>query len=117
MPSRTEIAQWFIDAQRTRHAAAIDQLVAHLSDDAVYVNPRVTITGKDEIIAQLKNPPPGPAAAMTQMVTWNDPVEEGDTVRVTAVVPPNPMVTGLIMNFEFGDGDTVRRIESVVQRA
>ncbi len=116
MTGRTEIAQRFIEAQRSRDNATIDALAEHLADDAVYVNPRVTVSGREAIVEQLKNPPQGPGAAMAQMITWNDPVEEGDTVRVNAVVPPNPMVTGVIMNFEFGPDDKVRRIESVVQR-
>lgn len=117
MASRTEIAQRFIEAQRTRDASAIEQLAAYLADDVIYVNPRLTVQGKTEIVEQLKHPPEGPAAAMAGMITWNDPIEEGDTVRISAVLPPNPMVTGLIMNFEFGDGETVRRIETVMQRA
>ena len=116
MPSRSEIAKQFIEAQRTRDPALIDGLGEYLTEDAVYVNPRVTVNGKGEIVEQLKNPPQGPGAGMLSMITWNEPVEEGDTVRMNAVVPPNPMVMGLIMNFEFDEGDKVRRIETVMQR-
>ena len=115
MPTKTELAKQFVDAQRSRDAAAIDSLAEHIADDAVLASPRGSVDGKTAIVDRLKNPPQGAGGGMMNMITWGDPVEEGEAVRITANVPPNPMVKGLAMVFSFA-GDKIQKIDTQIER-
>ena len=115
MADRSALAKQFIDAQRNRDAAAIDAVASSLTDSAVLASPRGNVEGKDAIIDRLKNPPQGMGGGMMNMITWGDPVEEGEAIRVTANVPPNPMVKGLAMVFSFAD-DKIAKIETQIER-
>ena len=115
MADRSELAKQFIDAQRKRDAGVIDVAAQSLADDAVLASPRGNVEGRDAIVDRLKNPPQGMGGGMMNMITWGDPVEDGEAIRITANVPPNPMVKGLAMLFSFAD-DKISRIETQIER-
>jgi hypothetical protein len=118
MGNRTELAQKYLAAQRSRDAAQIDALSASLAEDVSLVTPRGNVDGKQAVIDRLKNPPQGMGGGggMMGQITFGSPVEEGGNVKIEANIPPNPMIKGMTFVFSFNDSDQICKLETVVQR-
>jgi hypothetical protein len=114
---KVELAQQYIALQTNRDEKAIDDLAGKIAEDAVLTSPRGAINGRDAIVDRLKNPPEYMAGGgMMGQVTYADPVEEGDTVRISANIPPNPMIKGLTLEFGFDGEGRIKSIETQMER-
>lgn len=126
MASRTEIAKEFLDAQSSRDAAKIDAVAVHIAEDASMAGGRMggEVTGRPAVVDRLKNPPQrgggggggfggGGGGGGGFQITWDEPVEEGATVKVKGTPPPNPMVSSITTVFTFNAEDKITRIERV----
>lgn len=77
MPSRIELARQYIGYQRERK---IDELLGMLADDIVMTNPMTGSTsGKAAVEQQMRTRPAGGGG---MNLTWSEPEEEGDSVKV-----------------------------------
>jgi hypothetical protein len=86
----------------------IDAVLALVTDDVVLNRGMMgTVTGKQAVADAMRNRPPG-MAGMTP--TFNEPVEEGETVKVRGDLPPGLPVSSLSWTFSFQD-DKISRID------
>jgi ketosteroid isomerase-like protein len=105
VPSRTELAKEYLDKSM---ANDIDAVLALVTDDVVLNRGMLgPVTGKQAVADAMRNRPPG-FAAMTP--TFNEPVEEGETVTVRGTLPPGLPMSSLSWTFSFED-DKISRIE------
>lgn len=114
MPSRQEIVQSYLDAQKSRDPAQIKAVGESIAEDASLVSMRGNLQGRDAILERLGNP--GQAAMLLDRITWKAPEETGDQVVVQADVPAGLPIQGFTAQFDFGDGDRIKKIEFVLKR-
>ena len=70
-----------------------------LADDVTLSSPLGTGAGRDAVLDSVGSVQPMLAAA-----TWSDPVVDGDTVTVSATLPPGSVLGTAVLTFRF-DGD------------
>ena len=105
MPTKTELAQAYLDKSMANDVDAVMELV---TDDVVLDRGMLgTVTGKQAMAEAMRSRPAG-LAGMTP--TFNPPVEEGETVRVKGDLPPGLPLTSLTWTFTFSD-DKISRID------
>ncbi|OGO50787.1 MAG: hypothetical protein A2148_03660 [Chloroflexi bacterium RBG_16_68_14] len=106
MASRVDLAKQYMDYQQERK---LDEMLAMLADDVVMSNPMMgTITGKGALEQQMRNRPMGGGGGMGN-ITWSDPEEEGDSVKIVGTGSPfGPIKIVLAFNAD----DMINRIEA-----
>ncbi len=96
MPSRIDLFREFMTHQTE---GRLDDAIAMLADDVVMTEPMTgTNTGKAAVAAVMRNRPPG--GGDTGM-TWSEPVEVGDSVRLVGAGGPFPII--VIVSFDATD--------------
>ena len=81
MASRVDLAKQYMDYQREQK---MDDLLAMLADDVTMSNPMTgTVTGKEALAQQMQNRPMGGGGGGPMgNITWSDPAEDGDNVKI-----------------------------------
>ena len=105
MPSKTEMAQEYLDKSMANDIDAVMELV---TDDVVLDRGMMgTVAGKQAVADAMRNRPPGLAGVAP---TFNAPLEDGETVRVKGDLPPGLPISSLTWTFRFRD-DKISRID------
>ncbi len=106
MASRVELAKQYMDYQREQK---LDEMLVMLAEDVVMSNPMMgTISGKEALEQQMRNRPMGGGGAMGN-ITWSDPEEEGESVKILGTGSPfGPIKVVLTFNPE----DKINKIEA-----
>lgn len=106
--TRIEAVQKFVDAQTSRNADVIAELLA---EQAVLATPRGgDVSGRAAIVDRIKNPPQGMGGGgggMMGQIEWSAPVEDANVVKMTATTP----MGSITRSFTFDDSDKITRIE------
>ncbi len=89
----------------------LDELLEMLADDVTMSNPMTgTISGKDALAEQMKNRPMGGGGNSPMgNVTWSDPEEEGDDLKVLGT---GGSFGTLKILLGFNDDDKINKIEA-----
>lgn len=108
MASKIELAKQYMEYQQEQK---IDELLAMLADDVTMSNPMTgTINGKDALAEQIKNRPMGGGANSPMgNITWHNPEEDGDDVKVLGT---GSSFGTLKIVIGFDDGDKINKIEA-----
>ncbi len=108
MASRIELVKQYMAFQSEQK---LDELLELLADDVTMSNPMTgTISGKDALAEQMKNRPMGGGGNSPMgNVTWSDPEEEGDDVKV---VGTGGSFGTLKILLGFNDDDKINKIEA-----
>ena len=102
--SRTDLARQFMTSQRDGN---IDAAVAMLADDVVTSNPMQGVTtGKPAVEANMRGRPMGGGG---MNVTWSEPEEDGDAVKILGTGGPFGTIKIVI---SFNGDDQISRIEA-----
>lgn len=106
MASRVELAQQYMDYQREQK---LDEMLTMLADDVTMSNPMTgTISGKAALEQQMRNRPMGGGGAMGN-ISWSDPEEEGDSVKVLGTGSPFGTIKIVL---GFNTDDKINKIEA-----
>ncbi len=108
MASRIELVKQYMAFQNEQK---LDELLEMLADDVTMSNPMTgTINGKDALAEQMKNRPMGGGGNSPMgNVTWSDPEEEGDDVKVLGT---GGSFGTLKILLGFNDDDEINKIEA-----
>ena len=86
MASKTELAQQYMGLFRDE--SKVEEMLAMLAGDIVMSNPMSgTISGKDALKQQMQNRPAGGAGGAGE-ISWADPEEDGDDVKIVGTGSP-----------------------------
>jgi hypothetical protein len=114
MASRTEIVSLYLDAQKTRDSAKLDEIAKYIADEIVLASPMGNTTGKDKIISRMRDGG-GRMGQMTANLQWSTPVETDGKVSVGADLPPGlPLpfpIKGIDLKFSFTADDRISQID------
>lgn len=107
MASKVELARQYLDYQRERK---LDEMLAMLADDVTMSNPMTgTISGKAALEQQMRNRPMGGGGGGGMgNISWSDPEEEGDSVKI--IGSGGPFGTLKIV-LAFNSDDKINKIE------
>ena len=106
MADKTELAKQYMALFQDQEKQ--DEMLAMLADDIVMSNPMSgTISGKDALTTQMQNRPAG-AGAGGMDITWADPEESGDAVKIVGTGSPFGPVQVLL---SFNDDDKINKID------
>jgi hypothetical protein len=96
MGDRKALARQYMELQRD---GKIDEALTMLSDDIVATNPMTgTSTGKAAVEAGMRNRPAGGGG---MELTWSEPEEEGDAVKIVGTGSPfGPIKVVMAFNAE-----------------
>jgi hypothetical protein len=87
----------------------LDEMLAMLTDDVVMTNPMMgTITGKAALEQQMRSRPMGGGGGMAG-ITWSDPEEEVDTVKILGSGSPFGTIKIVLT---FNSDDKINKIEA-----
>ncbi len=141
MSKRTEIAELYVAAQRSRDPKAIQALGGSLAEQVVLITRRGNVEGREAVLQRLANPAQGNArarfamrllrltrwrrratsqaprdqvggaGAMLGQLQFGPPAEDAGTVTLKADLPPNPMFSKVTVKFDFNGADELVRIE------
>lgn len=100
MSTRIDAVQAYAAAQSDPTDDTKAALRAVLSDGVTNTTPFGQSSGIDALLESLANPMLAPLFASA---TWSDPVEDGDTVALTATMAPGSMIGGVEYDFTFDD--------------
>ncbi len=108
MASRIELVKQYMAFQTEQK---LDELLELLADDVTMSNPMTgTINGKDALAEQMKNRPMGGGGnGPMGNVTWSDPEEDGDDVKVLGT---GGSFGTLKILLGFSDDDKINKIEA-----
>lgn len=109
MSTRIDAVQAFVAAQSDPTDDTKAALRAALTDEVTNTTPFGASTGIDALLESLANPMVAPLFATA---TWSEPVEDGDTVALTATMAPGSMIGGVEYSFGFADA----HIAEITQR-
>jgi hypothetical protein len=98
MPDKLEIAKIYVKAQADGNDASSALLAPHLEDDALLTMALGPVPGKEAILAQMKNP-----VTMFNFtaIHWDEPVEDGDVVRMRGIAPIELTLGGFNLTFTY----------------
>ncbi len=108
MATKIELTKQYMAFQNEQK---LDELLEMLADDVTMSNPMTgTISGKDALAEQMKNRPTGGGGNSPMGdITWSDPEEEGDDVKVLGTGSPFGTIKILL---GFNDDDQINKIEA-----
>lgn len=107
MTSKVELAKQYMDLQRERK---VDEMVEMLADDVTMTNPMTgTITGKDALANQMRNPPMGGGAGGGMNLEWSEPEEDGDNIKILGTGSPFGTIKIVL---GFNADDKISKIEA-----
>ena len=99
MASRIDLARQYMELQRDQKT---EESLALLADDVVMSNPMSgTITGKAALQSAMANRPAGGGAAGMN-ISWGDPEEDGDSVKIVGTGSPFGPVK-IVLGFDGSD--------------
>ncbi len=99
MASRVEITKQYMDMMRDQK---MDEMMDMLADDVTMSNPMTgTISGKEALKQQMQNRPAGGGGAMGNL-TWSEPEEEGDSVKILGSGSPFGTIK-IVLSFNADD--------------
>ena len=100
MTSKVELAKQYMGLQRERK---VDEMVEMLADDVTMTNPMTgTITGKDALANQMRNPPMGGGAGGGMNLEWSEPEEDGDNIKILGTGSPFGTIK-IVLGFNVDD--------------
>lgn len=106
MASRIELAQQYMGYQREQKT---DEMLAMLAEDVVMNSPMTgTISGKEALAQQMRNRPMGGGGGGMN-ISWSEPEEESDSVKVVGSGSPFGPVK---IVFTFNAEDKISKIEA-----
>ncbi len=107
MASRIELAKPYMDYQREQKT---DEMMDMMTDDIEMTNPMTgTVKGKDALKQQMQNRPAGGGGGGGMNLTWSDPEEEGDSVKVLGEGSPFGTIK---IALGFNDEDKISKIDA-----
>lgn len=108
MASRIELVKQYMALQSEQN---VDELLALVADDVIMSNPMTgTINGKEALAEQMKNRPMGGGGNSPMgNITWSDPEEDGDDVKVLGT---GGSFGTLKILLGFNDDDKINKIEA-----
>jgi hypothetical protein len=87
----------------------MDEALDMLADDVTMSNPMTgTISGKQALVDQMKNRPMGGGGGGMNL-TWSDPEEEGDTIKILGSGSPFGTIKILL---SFNAEDKINKIDA-----
>jgi hypothetical protein len=98
MPDKTELAKIYVKAQADGTDESIALLEPHLEDDAHLTMALGPVPGKQAILNQMKNPVTMYNFTVT---TWDEPVVDGDTVKMHGIAPIEATLGGFDLTFTY----------------
>jgi hypothetical protein len=100
--SRIDLARQYMQHQRDQN---FDAALAMLADDVVVSNPMTgTMTGKPAVEQGMRNRPAGAAGG----ITWGEPAEEGNMVKVIGAGSP---FGDIKIEISFNPDDKINKID------
>jgi len=108
LASKIELTKQYMALQSEQR---VDELLEMLADDVTMSNPMTgTISGKDALAEQIKNRPMGGGGDSPMgNITWSDPEEEGDDVKVLGTGSPFGTIK---IQLGFNGDDKISKIEA-----
>ncbi len=107
MASRVELTKQYMDMMRDQK---MEDMLDLLADDVTMSNPMTgTTTGKDALKQQMENRPAGGAGGGMGNITWSDPEEEGDNVKILGTGSPFGTIKIVL---SFNDEDKINKIDA-----
>ena len=108
MASRIELVKQYMAFQTEQK---LDELLEMLADDVTMSNPMTgTISGKDALAEQMKNRPMGGGGNSPMgNITWSDPEEDGNDVKVLGT---GGSFGTLKILLGFNEDDKINKIEA-----
>jgi hypothetical protein len=104
MATKIELAKRYIELQRDHNT---DEMIAMLADDVVMTTPMTgTVAGKAALEQQLRA---APAHGGGMTITWLEPEEDGENIKVIGTGTPFGNVKVLL---SFNGDDKLARIEA-----
>lgn len=100
MASKVELAKQYMGLMQEQK---MDEMLEMMSDDVTMSNPMTgTTTGKQALADQMKNRPAGGGAGGGMNLTWSDPEEEGDAVKILGSGSPFGTIK-ILLSFDAND--------------
>jgi hypothetical protein len=111
MADRISAARAYVAAQRNRTDETIATLDPALADDVALRSAMGLVEGREAVLGAVGG---AATAPMFAGASWGEPVTQGDTVRVTATMPPGSMMGGVDYTFEFDESDRISTIAAQI---
>ena len=107
MPDKLELAKIYVKAQADGSDASSAVLAPYLEDDALLTMALGPVLGKEAILAQMKNP-----VTMTNftIISWDEPVADGDVVRMHGIAPIEATLGGFDLTFGYSSAGKLQSV-------
>ena len=107
MNDKAELAKIYVKAQADGTEDSIAVLEPHLADDVLLTMALGPVDGKAAVLNQMKNP-----VTMYNFTVgrWQEPVLDGDTVKMTSSMPIEATLGGFNLTFNYTPDDKLHRV-------
>ena len=107
MVDRAELAKIYIKAQADGTDESIAALEPHLAEDVLLTMALGPVDGKQAVLTQMKNP-----VTMYNFTvgTWQEPVADGDAVKMTSSMPIQATLGGFNLTFNYAPDGKLHRV-------
>jgi hypothetical protein len=107
MIDKSELASIYVKAQADGTDESIALLEPHLADDVLLTMALGPVDGKAAVLNQMKNP-----VTMYNFTvgSWQEPVTDGETVRMTSSMPIEATLGGFNLTFNYTPGGQLHRV-------
>lgn len=107
MASRAELTKQYMGLQREQK---VDEMVDMLADDVTMTNPMTgTISGKEALANQMRNPAAGGGGGGGMTLEWSEPEEDGDSVKILGTGSPFGTIKIVL---GFNGADKINKIDA-----
>jgi Pyridoxamine 5'-phosphate oxidase len=110
MTDRFHVVRLYIQAQAERTEDNAEALAGALAADVFLKTSRATFEGRAMVLEQVGLPLTAPGF---RQADWSEPQADGNSVRVSGLLPITALQGGFDLRFDFRDDGLVNRIEQI----